>query len=207
MSARKCFILGVLVLAFGGTTEAAHAECRVDFLHYAYGACHSECDSKNRSCQGLQAALNSRNLENIHSELSTCISRAARDATIVTTVEACFNGSPDEKNLLIVEGCSEFGCTTPQPSKTAIEFRPQPMTTVDAAKDVVVADFTLTGDGNFNTVTLDFTRDGTKVYDMSTYAVGFDHVDGKLHLRVTTYDKQVKDVHDHKYTVQERSTS
>jgi hypothetical protein len=199
MSARSFFILSILAVAVGSVTKPAFAACDENVLRIGFGACHHECIVKNKACEGLKSALNGGNLVNIHAEFSTCINAAPLN--VRQNVEACFTGGPEEKKMLITEGCLEFGCTAPQPTRKSVEFDNQPMTPVSAAKDVVVADFSLPGDGDFSEVTLDFRRDNENLFDLSTYAVSFDHADGKLHLRVTTYDRKVNDVHDHKYTV------
>jgi hypothetical protein len=55
------------------------------------------------------------------------------------------------------------------------------------------------GDGNLTA--LNFTRDGINLFLLSTYAANFDQTNGQLHLKITTYDKSVAKVSQHKYSV------
>ena len=68
-------------------------------------------------------------------------------------------------------------------------------------KQIVIADFLLDGSGQFQTITMNFTRDGLNVFNMSTYASSVIPENGKLHVKITTYDKTVNDVSQHKYSV------
>lgn len=122
-------------------------------------------------------------------------------------VEACFNEDP--KGLVRVT-CAVYGgcpceltnsCPSPLPPKnTMIDFN-QPMIKASDSTNVVVADFALVGKGSYRGITINFTKDGVNVFNLSTYAVSFENQGEKVHLKITTYDKSVEDVGRHKYSV------
>ena len=68
-------------------------------------------------------------------------------------------------------------------------------------KNIVIADFTLPGKGAYRSITMNFTKDGVNVFNLSTYAVNFSNEGDKVHVKITTYDKDVDDVKKHKYSV------
>lgn len=68
-------------------------------------------------------------------------------------------------------------------------------------KNIVIADFTLNGKGAYRSITINFTKDGVNVFNLSTYAVNFENQGEKVHVKITTYDKGVDDVKKHKYSV------
>ena len=116
-------------------------------------------------------------------------------------VEACFlNARPS----LIAVACNVYGCPKPPPPKpavTAIEFN-RPMFTASDDKTALIADFVVSGKGEFQQITLDYRRDEVRHFDFSTYAVGFEQLpDGKLHVKITMYDRTVKNTSRYRYTV------
>lgn len=124
-------------------------------------------------------------------------------------MQACFR---ERQSDFLRVACEVYGCIKPAPSPTPgptptpapviknIDFN-KPMTPATDNKNIVIADFTLPGQGDFRGVTLNFTRDNKNIFNMSTYAVNFDQASGQLHLKITTYDKQVSNVARHKYSV------
>jgi hypothetical protein len=118
-------------------------------------------------------------------------------------MQACFR---ERQTDFLHIACEVYGCVKPTPSPTPepviknIDFN-KPMTPATDNKNIVIADFTLPGTGEYRSVTINFTRDNVNVFNLSTYAVNFDSSGGQLHLTITTYDKQVSNVATHKYSV------
>jgi hypothetical protein len=128
-------------------------------------------------------------------------------------VESCFLTNQRE---LIARACNVYGCPasqpnpppTPTPTPPApvkIDFN-QPMKPASDNKQIVVADFLLksplpAGQGEFASITLNYTRDDVNLFVLSTYAVNFDRESDSFHIKVTTYDVNVPDVSKHKYSV------
>jgi len=121
----------------------------------------------------------------------------------VGQMQACFR---ERQSDFLRVACEVYGCvksTPPQPPAPVIkniDFN-KPMTPATDNRNIVIADFILPGQGEFRSVTINFTRDNRNVFNMSTYAVNFDQSNGQLHLKITTYDKQVSNVSGHKYSV------
>jgi hypothetical protein len=100
-------------------------------------------------------------------------------------------------------GCAtESPPVTPPPTIKNIEFN-QRMVPANDDKQALVAAFTLPGVGDYRSITVSFERNGKKVSDISTYAVNFYDDAGRkeLHVKITAYDRTVKNVADYRYFV------
>ncbi len=119
-------------------------------------------------------------------------------------MQACFR---ERQTDFLHAACDVYGCNPPAPPPPPapviknIDFN-QPMTPASDNKNIIIADFILPGQGQYRSVTINFTRDNVNLFTLSTYAVNFDNnTSGQLHLKITTYDKGVPDVSKHKYSV------
>lgn len=116
-------------------------------------------------------------------------------------MQACFR---ERQTDFLRVACEVYGCAKPTPPPPAvknIDFN-QPMKPANDNKNIVIADFILAGQGQYQSITINFHRDNDNVFNMSTYAVNFEDLkNGQLHIKITTYDKQVSNVAQHKYSV------
>jgi hypothetical protein len=207
------FFRFVLITAFICLfTGSANAACNLTDAQSGIQWCSDQCNvnHSNRQCDGSgYMGTHARNgdANGVRDGFANChFGTDDGEMKQKTNVEGCFLGDP--KGLVRV-ACAVYGgcscqltnsCPPPPPQNTKIDFN-QPMAPASDNKNIVIADFTLPGKGSYQSVTINFTKDGVNVFNLSTYAVNFDNQGDKVHLKITTYDKGVDDVGRHKYSV------
>jgi hypothetical protein len=201
----------LLMAAFLGATLSAANACDPTTMESGILFCKSQCDltHKNDQCDGsgqmaAQSRLNDPN--GVQRGFNKCHpgEKSERD-----NVQDCHDHNPFE---VVNRACKVYGgcpceltrsCpppVNPPPKPINLDFN-QPMAPASDSKNIVIADFTLPGKGAYRSITINFTKDGVNVFNLSTYAVNFDNEGDKVHVKITTYDKSVDDVKRHKYSV------
>jgi hypothetical protein len=160
----------------------------------------------------MGAGTANHNVEAVRNGFGDCHQGGGDEEKQRGNVEQCFTGSQIDRDALLDVACEVYGnCAwknppvplptpTPGPATKKFEYN-QPMKAASDDKNIIIADFYIAGEGNYRSITMDFHRDDQRIFSLSTYAVNFDREAGKLHVKITTYDKSVADVGRHKYYV------
>jgi hypothetical protein len=173
-------------------------------------SCKNACDTSHQQaeCNGsgtMSTTSASDDADGIIRGFEVCHSdRGGRDKTKDEIAEACLNSNrQDVINIVrrIYNHSRPVPTPTPTPTVKKYEFNNAPMHGAPDDKQVVIADLGFEGTGDYAQITLDFRRNGERLFNLSTYAVNFSKESGKLLVKITTYDKNVRDVSKFKYTV------
>jgi hypothetical protein len=202
----------LIVLLANFLTVSANAACNSVEAQTGIQWCNDQCNvtHSNRQCDGsgyMAGHARSGDANGVRDGFANChFGNDDSEVKQKTNVEACFIEDP--KGLVRV-ACAVYGgcpceltnsCPKPPTQPTRIDFN-QPLLPASDNKNIVIADFLLPGKGNYQSITLNYTKDGVNVFNLSTYAVNFSLVGDKIHLKITTYDKGVDSVQRHKYSV------
>ncbi|WP_140977806.1 hypothetical protein [Bradyrhizobium guangdongense] len=173
-------------------------------------SCKNACDQSHQQaeCNGsgtMSTTSASDDADGIIRGFEVChADRNGKDKTKDEIAEACLNSNrQDIINIVrrIYNHPKPPPPPPPPPPVKKYEFNNAPMHGAPDDKQVVIADLTFEGTGEYAQITLDFRRNGERVFNLSTYAVNYSKDNGKLLVKITTYDKSVKDVSKFKYTV------
>jgi hypothetical protein len=193
-----CAISLVSQSAFAGCSEGDLGQVKANIAW-----CGAQCGSSGhqQECNGngyMGTHAKSGDANGVREGFEQCHNR---DDGEIGQMQACFR---ERQTDFLRVACEVYGCvkpTPPPPVIKSIDFN-KPMTPASDNKNIVIADFTLPGQGQYQGITINFHRDNDNVFNLSTYAVNFEDIkNGQLHVKITTYDKQVSNVAGHKYSV------
>jgi len=202
-------IIATLILS---VSVSANAACNLTEAQTGIQFCSDQCSvpHSNRQCDGsgyISTHARNGDANGVRDGFANChFGTDDKEMKQKTNVEGCFLEDP--KGLVRI-ACAVYGgcpcgltnsCPPPTPNNIRIDFN-QPMSPASGEKSIVIADFTLTAKGSYRSITVNFTKDGANVFNLSTYAVNFEPQGDKVHLKITTYDKTVESVTKHKYSV------
>ena len=156
----------------------------------------------------LANAARDKAIDSIRINFAACIT----DTALKAEFETCYVEPGHNTDRVSAIFCAELNSckppetTPPQLKEVDIDFN-KSMTYANDNKNIVIADFTLPGVGEFKSITVNYTKDQVNVFNLSTYAVNVSPASDRrtkqpmIQVKITAYDKTVSNVSGHKYSV------